>query len=166
MNKRQFGSVTIESALGITILLGVFLSWIEVCVLTYSMSMTDIAFSRAVSNVKKIEFKNDQSIDYKSEIKKFLYNEGGALWNSTIEKDDIYINVNYFNKLEQLISCYTESNNDDLNCVNESQEYKNKALAVYELSYIYDPSVSFWFPEMNISREIISIQEYERNLYK
>ncbi|MCG9776460.1 pilus assembly protein, partial [Vibrio diabolicus] len=42
----------------------------------------------------------------------------------------------------------------------------NMPIAIYQLSFTYQPLFNFVMPSMNISREMVAVQEYERCTFK
>ena len=68
--RKQKGSLTVEVAMGIPIFLAIVFGWVEICILTFSMSMTDHALTTAVMRTKKAgDSSSSQSINYGQIIK-------------------------------------------------------------------------------------------------
>ncbi len=166
LKSEQKGSLTVEVAMGIPIFLAIVFGWVEICILTFSMSMTDHALTTAVMRTKKAgDTSNNDSINYNQMISDELSKAGGALWSNVVKQGSVNINVNYFRNYDDFLKC-TDSYASAEQCPNKKDQPENMALAVYELEYTYDPIVSIWFPDMSIKREVITIQEYERCSFK
>ena len=97
MNKRINGSISIEAAVGIPILLFIFFLWIEISFLFFAINSTEHAFAKAVFEAKKADLDNNQSvIDYTQIIESKLAEYGGTLWGGTTIQSSISINISYF----------------------------------------------------------------------
>ncbi|WP_391090565.1 TadE/TadG family type IV pilus assembly protein [Vibrio sp. NH-UV-68] len=163
---KQKGSLTIEAAMGIPILLAIVFAWIEICLLTFNMSMTDHALTTAVMRTKKAgEANNDQTVNYSQMIKDELAKAGGSLWGKGVKPGSVIINVDYFRDFGGFLKCTDEFDTAE-ECPDRGEKPEDMALAVYNLEYTYNSIVSIWFPEMRIKREVITIQEYERCSFK
>ena len=164
--RKQKGSLTVEAAMGIPIFLAIVFGWVEICILTFSMSMTDHALTTAVMRTKKAgDSSSSNSINYGQMIKDELNKAGGSLWSNVVKEGSVVIHVNYFRDYEGFLKCADTYASAD-KCPDKKDEPEDMALAVYALEYTYDPIVSIWFPDMPIKREIITIQEYERCSFK
>ncbi len=166
MNRKQCGALTVEAAIGIPIFLAVVFGWIEICMLTFSMSMTDHALTTSVMHVKKLgSAAGDSPVNYSQMLKEELKQTGGSLWTSSVKGGEVDIKVHYFRNYDSFLQCNENFNSAD-DCPERRDDAENMAIAVYALQYTYDPLVSIWFPEMQIKREIVTIQEYERCSFK
>ncbi|MGD8110219.1 TadE/TadG family type IV pilus assembly protein [Vibrio sp. NTOU-M3] len=166
MKRRQKGSLTVEAAMGIPIFLAVVFAWVEICIMTFSMSMTDHALTTAVMRVKKAgDSSGHNTVDYDKRIQDELEKAGGSLWTNVVQEGSVDIKVDYFPNYDSLFKCNDNYQNAE-ECPDREEQPENMAIAVYGLEYTYDPIVSIWFPEMRIRREVITIQEYERCSFK
>lgn len=166
MRKKQKGSLTVEAAIGIPIFLAVAFAWVEICIMTYSMSMTDHALTTAVMRVKKAgSSSNRDTVNYTQRIHDELNKAGGLLWANVVQEGSVQIKVDYFRNYDSLLECDDSYDNAE-ECPDREEQPKDMAIAIYGLVYTYDPIVSIWFPEIRIRREIITIQEYERCSFK
>ncbi len=161
MKKYIRGSVAVEAAVGIPILIFLVLSWIELCLIFYSINLTEHAFSKAVFEAKKVNLRSSSYSNYKSFIYDRLLEYGGTLWKESTISDSVVVDVNYFNNYSSLLQC--TSDYEYVNqCSTASSDYKNMAIAIYSLTYTHRPLISIWVPPMPIKREIITVQEYGR----
>ncbi len=161
MKKWQKGSVSVEVAMGIPIILIAFFAWVELCTLTYAMSTVDDAFTLGVRNVKK-SGSWSSSVDYAQKIKYELTNYSGALGTNLIKKDSIDVNVYYFNSVSDLSKCSSSSYESISDCPYYKVTPRANPIALYELNYSYHPIFSSWFSDISLKREIIAVQEFER----
>ncbi|WP_407547173.1 TadE family protein [Vibrio parahaemolyticus] len=161
MKTKQHGSTTVEVAIGIPIILVAFFGWIELCMVTYSMSMIDDAFTLAVSSAKKSGHW-DTTDNYIQQIEKELRSHGGALSTQLVPESSVDINVYYFKNFQSLDRCSSLEYSEISDCPDYRSESKGSPIAMYELTYDYHPLISAWFPDLKIKREIITVQEYER----
>ncbi len=76
MNKQK-GSITVEAALGLPILIMAVLTWVEVCVFTYSTALTDHALTIGVMKIKKQgNLYQSTKVDYERLLTAELKNSG------------------------------------------------------------------------------------------
>ncbi|MHC6529215.1 MULTISPECIES: TadE/TadG family type IV pilus assembly protein [unclassified Vibrio] len=166
MRKKQKGSLTIEAAMGIPIFLAIVFGWVEICIMTFSMSMTDNALTTAVMRVKKAgDSSNSNTVNYSQMIQQELAKAGGSLWSNVVEPGSVKIKVHYFRNYDSFLKCTDQFSSAD-ECPERKDDPVDMAIAVYDLKYNYDPIVSIWFPTMAIRREVVTIQEYERCAFK
>lgn len=163
---KQKGSLTIEAAMGIPLFLAIIFGWVEICILTFNMSITDHALTTAVMRTKKAgDSSNSNKVNYGQMIKDELNKAGGALWSNGVKPGSVQIRVDYFKDYGGFLKC-TDAYQSSEECPDKKDQPEDMALAVYNLEYTYDPLVSIWFPDMVIKREVITIQEYERCSFK
>ncbi len=162
MMKKHRGVVAIETAIGLPVLILILLTWIEFCLLLYSLSLTEHAFARAVLEAKKIDMSQQgASANYVQRTTNNLIQDGGTLWNDSTVTGSVDVNVHYFRDFNALSQC-TGAFASVEECPSVSQTHNNMALAIYSLTYTYTPLVSVWIPPLPIRREMITVQEYER----
>ncbi len=176
MKIKQQGGTTVELAIGIPIILIAFFGWIELCMVTYSMSVIDDAFTIAVSRAKKSGNWGEAN-DYFQQIRTELDHYGGALGTQLVPENSIKLRVIPFDSFDKLYAFENRSSRwvGDGGCMPASssrasddcterpvQYYTTNPIALYNLSYIYHPLFSTWLPNINIRREIIAVQERER----
>lgn len=159
------GAVAVESAIGIPILLFVILLWAELCFLLFAISSTEHAFANAVFYAKKIDV-NDISGDYIDIIKSKLLDPtfSGHLLGDTTVQSSISVSAHYFKNYSSLVQCSDPAILID-NCPEASTSYSNGVISIFRLQYLYKPLALSWFKSIPITREIITVQEYERCLF-
>ncbi|AMF96422.1 TPA: TadE family protein [Vibrio harveyi] len=171
MIKFQKGSLTVETAMGLPVLLMVLFTWFDLSVLTYSMGVTDHALTTAVMSSKKQGSSHStEKIDYQDVIKTKLESSGGALWSKVVDHSTVSASVYYFKNLTDFIHC-NRSGKVLSECPNikkgdTAENSVNMPIAIYQLSFTYQPLFNFVMPSMNISREMVAVQEYERCTFK
>ncbi|WP_390502602.1 TadE family protein [Vibrio harveyi] len=171
MIKFQKGSLTVETALGLPILIMVLFTWFDLSVLTYSMGVTDHALTTAVMSSKKQgSSHSSENIDYQEIIENKLKSSGGALWSKVIDSSSVVTSVYYFQNLAAFVDC-NRSGEALSECSNAEKDKTadksvNMPIAIYQLRFTYRPLFNFVMPSMTINREMVAIQEYERCTYK
>ncbi|MCF7361904.1 pilus assembly protein TadE [Vibrio diazotrophicus] len=153
MRTKQKGSFVIEAAIGIPILFMIIFTWIEYCILIYSMSMTDHAFTRAVMYAKKLSSGQNYELVAKNKML-----EARGAYSYVIRENNVTINIRYFQDFSALSGC---RGNDVTTCYGATNVPYAMPIAIYELKYLYQPLFSIWLPEIPIRREIMTIQEYQ-----
>ncbi|MCG6461806.1 pilus assembly protein [Vibrio parahaemolyticus] len=161
MRRWQKGSITVEVAMGIPIILIAFFAWVELCTLIYAMGTVDDAFTVGVKNVKKAG-SWDSTENYAQDIVNELTNYNSALGTNLIKEDSIDVNVYYFSNVRDLQKCSSSSYENISDCPYYKASSRSNPIALYELNYSYHPMFSSWFPDISLKREIIAIQEFER----
>lgn len=159
MYSKQRGVVAIEFALGFLVFFSMLVFWVEVSYMGYVSSMVDYTIAEASR-----ESKNKSKDDYK-EIFKTVINKNGSLWSAFINVEKLTIKTRYYTSVDSLVlPCTTDTDGD---CA-EVGSPNNSPLAVYTLKYDYTPLYTFFFNQgesLNITREIVAIQEYERSKF-
>lgn len=153
LKRRQSGVVAIEFALGVMAFLLMVFYWIEVSYLGFVNSVVDYAVVEA-SRVSRYDLDGgDYTGAFVNEIKK------DSLWGQFLDVERFGQKVTYFKTRGELAS--------GVECTGTS---KDSPLAIYELSYSYQPLfVSLFIPSgetMNITREAIMVQEHERSKFE
>lgn len=106
MIKFQKGSLTIEVAMGLPVLIMVLFTWFDLSVLTYSMGVTDHALTTAVMSSKKQgSSSNSEKVDYQDVVKTKLESSGGALWSKVVDHSSVSASVYYFKNLSDFVQC-------------------------------------------------------------
>ncbi|WCE32563.1 TadE/TadG family type IV pilus assembly protein [Vibrio sp. SCSIO 43137] len=157
------GTIAVEAAIGLPVLLFVVLLWVELCFIFYAISSTEHAFASAVIYAKKVNIEDSSWEKYQDIVELKLKESKSAriLWGRTTVPSSVSINVTYFKEYAFLSQC-SELYLSSHKCPSGSSDYKNGAIAIYSLSYTYQPLLLNWLPAMPIKREIMAVQEYER----
>ncbi|MGL4372351.1 MAG: TadE/TadG family type IV pilus assembly protein [Turicibacter sp.] len=161
MKRRIEGSISIEAAIGIPILIIVIMFWIEFCFMLYSISVTEHAFALAVIKAKKT---GDGDGDYSNYVKEHIRENGGYLWANSTLSNSVNIKVSYYKGFDNFTQCAQNKFSLE-DCSASSETSNNMSIAVYSLTYVYNPIVSILFPKIPIKREVLTIQEYERCMF-
>ncbi|TOD75638.1 pilus assembly protein TadE [Vibrio parahaemolyticus] len=171
MIKFQKGSLTVEVAMGLPVLIMVLFTWFDLSVLTYSMGVTDHALTTAVMSSKKQgSSSNSEKVDYQDVVKTKLESSGGALWSKVVDHSSVSASVYYFKNLSDFVQCNRSGQAlDDCPNVKKGDAVANSVnmpIAIYQLSFTYHPLFNFVMPSMSINREMVVVQEYERCTFK
>lgn len=160
---RMRGTVAVEAAIGIPVLLFVILLWVELCFMFYAISSTEHAFASAVFYAKKVSIEDSHWENYRDIVESKLKESesAGMLWGRTTVPSSVTVDVRYFKDYASLSQC-SDLNLSSQACPSGSSDFMNGAIAIYSLSYTYQSLLLNWFSAMPIRREIITVQEYER----
>lgn len=164
--KKQKGVISVEAAFGLPILLLMVLIWFELCLMVYAIAVTDHAITRAVSDTKKLGRADAIStINYDRAIRSAIRRSGGIFLPAVIDSQSIQSRIHYIDGYQTLVRCST-SVREFSSCSGVSSEPQNKALALYEVAFEYSPIFNFLLPSIEMRREVMAIQEYERCTFK
>ncbi|OLQ81644.1 hypothetical protein BIT28_04485 [Photobacterium proteolyticum] len=160
------GSVTVETALGLPVLLMMLLTFVELCFMTFAVTSADYALAAAVAETKRTNTANEEQTEaFKNQVMVSLNNNTfNLLMNRTVEST-YNADVLFIDNLDDLREC-SENHSDIETCSGISSDAYNKPIAIYRLEYDYTPSLSFILPSISIKKEIIAIQESQRCKYK
>ncbi len=154
---KQTGVVAIEFALGLLAFLGMIFYWIEVSYLGFVSSVVDYAVVEA-SRVSRHNPDTDVSDSFYTDKFKGVLDLSGSLWAHFLDVEEFTVTTSYYTSVEALENKAPVASP------------KDAPLAIYRLSYPYQPLfMSLFLPEdqtMNITREVIAVQEYERSKFE
>ncbi len=158
--RAQNGVVTIEFALGFFGFWIFIAAWLEVCFLSYVSAVTDLAMANASREAKK------GNEAYVTAFKDVL-NESGSVWSNFVDANKVKSSVRYVDTMANLhlISdiCTPTNTSPGATCGVE----ENSSIAIYHLSYELDGIFTYIIDnETLLSREIIVVQEYERDKFE
>ncbi|ELV8624961.1 pilus assembly protein [Vibrio cidicii] len=166
MIKRQKGALTVEVAMGLPILLMMCFSWVEICLLSYSMSISDHALTVSVIRTKKLgSASSTTTVAYQKELEKHINQQGGVAWKYLAKEGSVKIHVDYFKDYQDFVICNTDYE-DVEQCPKKSRQPKNMAIAMYRMEYTYNTLFDGFLPDFKVRRELMAIQEYERCAFK
>ncbi|HDY7971258.1 TPA: pilus assembly protein [Vibrio vulnificus] len=163
---RHKGSLTVEVALVLPIFLSIIMGWIEMCMLSYSMSISDHVLSSSVIKAKKAGSASaTNSVEYDKLIEKYVKEYAGASWKYFVKDESLKVKIDYFKNYKDLIDC---NKNYEIveNCPKRNDNPKNMAIGMYRLEYNYKPLFDYITPDFKVKRELTAIQEYERCSFK
>lgn len=147
--KNKKGVVAIEFGIGIFAFLSMFLLWGEMVMIGFFSSMLDYTVSEASREVRTSSVE-----DYKSEFIARV-NKHGSLWANFIDTNKFKIGVKYYDDISSVA--------DDENLGDDQAALST--LAVYSIKYDYTPMFKMFYKDdvVGLSRQVINLQEYERN---
>lgn len=162
-SRKQQGTLTVEFAMGSFAFVILFLAWAEISYLGFVSSVVDYAASES-SRFSRTQFADDTlndngditALGYQQAFTGFLRAQD-AVWTKFVNPDAFQTQFVAFTNIEALKNCQS------LNACSNGGSLQ-KPLAVYQLTYDYTPVFSGLYDNSNISltREVITIQEYER----
>lgn len=141
--------------------------------MSYVSSVSDYAISESVRDAKvviqesKTRGETTSTSDFMRSFKRSIQAQG-AFWGKAIDPSKFRISIQYFDDVSALLSytenCETEDvNSDGWECGNPV----NSTIALYRIDYDFKPMLSFFMDTKTLfSREVIVIQEYERDQFK
>ncbi len=154
----QQGIVATEVAMGLFGFLTLLFYWMEVSYMGFVSTLVDYAASEA-SRAARTAPSNDYNVDFSAVI-----NKTDSLWTVFIQPENFTLETHYFASVDSLTAACPD---ETPYCQESSQS--EAPLAVYRVSYPYRPLfMSLLFTSdsnLSISREVITIQEYERSLF-
>ncbi len=158
--KRNNGVVTIEFALGFGFFWMMVVAWVEISMMSYISAISDLAISDASRQAKK------ETDSYISAFYQVL-NESDSIWKNLVDEENFSASVRYINTLDDLVAvadvCAVAEGSQTNTCGTES----NAAIAIYSISYNYHTVFTLFLDTESIfSREVIVVQEYERDQFQ
>ena len=166
--RRQKGVVAIETALGLLAFLMMIFYWIEVSYMGFVSSLMDYASAEASRGARTSSVDDYELDDYKDKFEAILKQESdSSIWFSFLDTSEFIIDVHYYKNVVDM-ACNLEETEAPPYC-QFTLDIQEAPIAIYKVSYPYQPMfVSLFFEEgkeMWISREVIAIQEYERDQF-
>ncbi|AMO55932.1 TadE/TadG family type IV pilus assembly protein [Endozoicomonas montiporae] len=157
--KKQQGVVAIETALGLFGFLLMIFYWMEVSYMGFVSALMDYT----VSEVSREARTGNHQGNYQAVVERAVFNSTDSLWMQFLDTSKITVSVRFFKGVDQLAEDDCELVAGD--CPSGAPRWS--PIAVYQVSYPYQPLSFALFSEpnhsMRISREVIAIQEYERD---
>lgn len=158
--KRHNGVVTVEFALGFGLFWMMVVAWMEMSMMSYVSAISDLAISDASRQAKK------ETSSYISAFYQVL-NESDSIWKNLVDEENFSASVRYVNSLDDLVAvantCAVAEGSQTNTCGTES----NSAIAIYSISYDYKSVFTYFLETESVfSREVIVVQEYERDQFQ
>jgi len=157
--RNQNGVVTIEFALGFFAFWLFIAAWVEVCFLSYVSAATDLAIANASREAKK------DTSTYLTSFKQVL-DKSDSVWSNFVDSTKVKSSVHYVNSMADLHSVAdvcTPSIGTGATCGVED----DSSIAIYHLSYEIGGVFTYFFDSGTLlSREVIVVQEYERDKFE
>ncbi|SON49505.1 TadE/TadG family type IV pilus assembly protein [Vibrio tapetis] len=158
--KQQSGVVTVEFALGFGLFWMMVVAWMEMSMMSYVSAISDLAISEASREAKK------ETSSYISAFYQVL-NESDSIWKNLVDEENFSASVRYINTFDDLLAvadtCAVAEGSQTNTCGTES----NAAIAIYSISYNYQSVFTYFLDTESVfSREVIVVQEYERDQFQ
>lgn len=171
--KRQDGVATIEFAMGFMLFWWLCMAWVEVSYMSYISAVSDLAVSEA-SRVTRLEDSVDKDctgqgcLNSYSERFSLALRDNNSLWAKFVDPSKFRFSIQYLTtplELENLADDYCALTQGETE--NECGNSFNSAIAVYRLNYDYEPMFNYFINSNQLfSREVVVIQEYEREKFR
>lgn len=171
------GVVTVEFGMGFMLFWWICMAWVEMSYMSYVSAISDMAVSEA-SRIARLEdeqptecTKNEQDEtvcvrSYKERFSQALRNND-SLWAKLVDPQKFTFSINYIDDLQSLKDlpndyCALTGSETE----NECGTAEDSSIAIYRVNYRYSPIFNYFFSsEQYFSREVIVIQEYERDQF-
>lgn len=175
LKRTQTGVASIEFALGFMAFFLMIMLWAEMGYIAYISSANDLAIAEAAREAKKSETSSSSSSGsqsvFMSEFKRAIQEQAG-IWGNVIDPSHYKLTVHYYQSVEELGKhngavvdgeCYQNDSKSETECGDPT----DSSLAIYRVDYDYQPMLAvFMQGSSNFSREIVVIQEFERDQFK
>lgn len=159
MKRLQRGVASIEFVLGFMAFWLMCSVWVEMSYMSYVSSIGDLAISKASREAKKITDTN-----YATYFVEVIEND--SLASRLVDAKNFTMSVQYLETFDDLTDVDSACAEDD-DGVSECDDAVGKAIALYRISYNYDPIFSYFLDRTTLfSREMIVIQEYQRDQFE
>ncbi|RJX68439.1 pilus assembly protein [Vibrio sinensis] len=172
IKSKQRGVAMIEFVMGFMLFWWMCMAWVEISYMSYISAVSDLAVSEASrstrldDSVEEVCTGNNCSSSYSEQFRNAL-NKSDSLWAQFIDPAKFVFSIQYLKTptdLEQL--------NDDYCPIAEGESEsecgtaKDSAIAIYRINYKHSPMFNYFINEDQLfSREVIVIQEYERDKF-
>jgi tight adherence protein E len=165
--KRNNGTSTIEFAIGFIFFWYMCAAWVEMSLMSYISAVGDVAISHSAQVAKKYsgtgteaEVKAAFLTAFKTEL------DNGSLWRYVVDANDFILSVEYIKSYSDLVNiteaCLPKDEDISITCGDAT----DSALAIYRVNYNYTPIFNYFInSEQMFSREVIVIQEYQRDKF-
>ncbi|MGF1756226.1 pilus assembly protein [Vibrio makurazakiensis] len=170
--KKQSGIASIEFALSFMAFWLMCITWAEMGYMSYVSSVSDYAISESVRDAKVViqdsqSRGNKQATDFMQSFKQSIQAQG-SLWGEMIDPNKFRLTIQYLKDVDSLSSYGGECEIEDDSLYElECGDSVHSVMAVYRIDYDFKPMLSFLIDtETLFSREVIVIQEYERDQFK
>ncbi|WP_108652558.1 hypothetical protein [Dongshaea marina] len=153
--KNQKGVVTIEFSIGFFVFCIFIFILFEISLIGLKSAVLDLALSESIRASKNQWAQASDSLgdDYLESFNEYKrQNKRNAIWKYFMDINSIKTHVEYYGSITEL--------------ANGSQNFNTKSpIALYKIDYQYIPIFTSIFPKINFKREIVEVQEYERNKF-
>ncbi|MGY0217812.1 TadE/TadG family type IV pilus assembly protein [Endozoicomonadaceae bacterium StTr2] len=154
----QRGATAVETALGMLAFLLMIFYWIEVSYMGFVSGLVDMAVSEASRDARTVP-----SHQYHTIFNNVL-RSSNSIWSDFVDPGEFSLQTRYYKSVQAITAEDCEKDNPTCN------PQQNAPIAVYSVSYPYQPILGSLIAgpdfSMDITREVITIQEYERDMFK
>lgn len=156
----QRGVASIEFVLGFMAFWLMSMAWVEMSYMSYVSAIGDLAIAEAARDSKTHD--NDYMQAFQSVI-----NDSNSLWADVVDKGQFRLSIQYLNDVNSLEGLVDPCEIPDSSSVAECGVATNSAIAVYRVDYDFNSIFTFFLDSSSLlSREVIVIQEYERDAFE
>lgn len=160
MKRKEKGSVSIEFAMGFMAFWFMCMAWVEMSYMSYISAINDLAIAEISRNAKKGEGEYLRIVDG-------VLRRENSIWNTVTSADNFKVSIQYLDSLEALEKVKKGCPVFEEQRTRECGNAVDSALAIYRVDYHFRPIFSYVFSHsVNLSREMIVVQEYERSQFK
>ncbi|MTI15564.1 TadE/TadG family type IV pilus assembly protein [Sansalvadorimonas verongulae] len=158
---KEKGTVAIETAFGMFFFLFIVLFWCEISYMGFVSATLDYAIAETSRSARTAPAK-----DYRESFRRAL-RDSHSLWAPVIQVSKLSLQTYYYDTVTELSSEHCPKTAEAF-CSSKKRP-KHAAIAVYRIQYSYEPFFASLFSSngafTTLSREVISIQEYERSSF-
>ncbi|WP_434355700.1 pilus assembly protein [Parasalinivibrio latis] len=171
----QRGVVAIEFSIGFFAFMLLFLSWAEACYMGYISSVVDYAISESSRMAKASIAPQSQdsqgdpvpgTADYHTAFKT-LITDKSSMWANFIDPDKFTLSTFHFKALDDIAQPCEDGTTLDACLAARSSPAFDAPIAIYHIGYEYTPIFNLFISSetVGLSREVIVIQEFERDKF-
>ncbi|MGF1911518.1 pilus assembly protein [Vibrio kasasachensis] len=171
--KKQGGVAAIEFVMGFMLFWWICMAWVEVSYMSYVSAVSDLAVSES-SRASRLEDSVDSTCEvdgclknYSDRFKQAL-NDTDSLWAKFVDPSKFRFSIQFLKtplELENLKDNYCPLGKGETQ--SECGTSADSSIAVYRINYDYQPMFNYFINSSQLfSREVIVIQEYERDQFK
>jgi len=157
--KYQKGIASIEFALGFMAFWLMCMAWVEMSYLSYISAISDLAISEAARSAKVSEG------GYRA-VFEGVINDNNALWSGVVDESNFRMSVQYIGAIADLANvnpCEVPDGESFAECGTAT----DSAMAIYRIDYDFTSIFTYFMDTSSIvSREVIVVQEYERDAFE
>jgi tight adherence protein E len=157
---KQKGTASIEFVLGFMAFWLICMAWVEMSYMSYISAISDLIVSESARESKTEE------ADYLESFNRAI-TENQSLWGSVVDPTKFTMSIQYLESVNELGGLVDPCVVPDAEVTAECGESENRAIAVYRIDYRFSSIFTYFVDtESLFSREVIVIQEYERDAFE
>ncbi|PMH46702.1 pilus assembly protein TadE [Vibrio sp. 10N.286.49.B3] len=161
------GVATIEFVLGFMGFWLMCMAWVEMSYMSYVSAVGDLAVAEAARESKTAG--DEDNPQYLAKFREVI-NSSDALWAGLVDTSNFRLTVQHLadqdalNKFEDF--CVIEDDDGEEATEVECDAQPNMAIAIYRIDYDFNFMFTYFIDTTSVfSREVIVIQEYEREAF-